>query len=88
MFFIYGYKNELEDDTWSGELLCPNCGEVTQHSFKLLKKYPTLFFIKIPLGRVIKRYLVCNRCGCNRKVKKSEYISITQQQESLGINKN
>ncbi len=79
MFFIYGFKNELVDDDWSGDCLCPNCGKKTRHGFKLLKKYPTIFFIKIPLGRTLKRYLVCNECGYYREVKKSEYVSITQQ---------
>ncbi|MGN1443123.1 MAG: hypothetical protein ACI4XE_04660 [Acutalibacteraceae bacterium] len=79
MFFIYGAKNELVDDPWTGEYQCPNCGRKTEHGFKLLKRYPTIFFIKIPLGRTLKRFLVCNECSCNRKVKKSEYVSITQQ---------
>lgn len=79
MFFIYGFKYELEDDTWRGELECPSCGRVTQHMFKLEKKYPTLFFIKIPIClKVTKRHLVCTQCGANRNVKKKEYNEITQ----------
>lgn len=31
MFFIYGSKEVLENDTWSGELVCPNCGAKTKH---------------------------------------------------------
>lgn len=79
MFFIYGFKYELEDDLWSGELQCPVCGASTKHIFKLEKKYPTLFFIKIPLCiKVVKRHLVCTRCGENRVVKKAEYEAIKQ----------
>ncbi len=78
MFFVYGWKEEIENDTWIGELECPNCCARTKHIFKLQKRYPTLFFIKIPLGRVVKRHLVCSRCGANRVVKKKEYKAITQ----------
>ncbi len=84
MFFIYGFKYELEDDLWSGELQCPVCGACTKHIFKLEKKYPTLFFIKIPLCiKVVKRHLVCTRCGANRTVKKAEYEAIKQSNTGM-----
>lgn len=78
MFFIYGRKEVLEDDTWSGELECPNCGAKTKHIFKLRKLYPTIFFITIPLPRTLKRHLVCTNCGANHVVKKAEYESLKQ----------
>ncbi len=77
MFFIYGSKIVIEDDSWSGELECPHCGRKTTHIFKLRNRYPTLFFITIPLPRTLKRYLLCTNCGANREVKKAEYKSIT-----------
>lgn len=76
MFFIYGWKNELENDDWHGTLNCHNCGNDTKHMFKLEKRYPTLFFVKIPIGRTVKRHLLCTECGYHRAVKKREYNNI------------
>lgn len=79
MFFIYGWKNELENDDWFGTLNCHNCGNYTKHMFKLEKRYPTLFFVKIPIGRTVKRHLLCTECGYHRAVKKREYENIKTQ---------
>lgn len=81
MFIIYGTKNELVDDDWSGEYFCPNCNRKTKHGVKLLKKFPTIFFIKIPLGRTLKRYLICNECGYYREISKAEYTDLIQQEQ-------
>lgn len=83
MFFIYGWKDALEDDNWYGEMNCPICEQKTEHMFKLHKRYPTLFFVKIPLGKVVKRYLVCTNCGANRLVKNSEYKTIRLSDSEL-----
>ena len=83
MFFIYGWKDVLEDDNWYGEMNCPNCMQKTEHMFKLHKRYPTLFLMKIPLGKVVKRYLVCTNCGANRVVKKNEYKIIRMSDSEL-----
>ena len=80
MFFIYGFRYEWEDSSWTGKCYCGNCGRETVHMFKLYKKYPTFFFIKMPWGWAVKRYLVCTECGANRLVKKKEYKEITESQ--------
>ncbi|MBQ7004825.1 MAG: hypothetical protein IJN68_00175 [Clostridia bacterium] len=86
MFLIYGSKDILEDDSWFGNMDCPNCGSDQKHMFKLLKRYPTLFFVKLPLGRVVKRYLLCTNCGANRVVKKKEYEYIKTEYSKLAQN--
>lgn len=86
MFFIYGWKDQLENDNWYGQMRCPNCLSETEHMFKLHKRYPTLFFVKIPLGKVIKIYLVCTNCGANRVVKKNEYKNI-RMSDSISLPK-